>query len=369
MRQFPAGQVRVSSANRAAGRLTLDTESGSGIGEETFAENNLMKDQSNSKSGTWAEPATLCRRGFLSAGAAAVSAFAVAGVSRAEETNSEKIVLPPRGKTILLSCKLSMIAREAQGKKLTLAERLRLAGEAGFDGVDLDQAAEYTPAQAREAVRESGVFVHNAINHEHWQKRLTSEKAAVRAQGAANIEHCIRVSHAAGGNGVLIVIGRGRDGPAEVIEARARREIQKLLPLAAALGQPILIENVWNQMFYEHDKPAPPEQSAEAFVRFVDSFNSPWVGMYYDIGNHWKYGQPREWLQSFGRRCVKLDVKGFSRAANKFTDIGEGDLPWSEVRKGLADIGFTGWATAEVSRGGLERLRLVRTQMQKVFGL
>ena len=74
----------------------------------------------------------------------------------------------------------------------------------------------------------------------------------------------------------------------------------------------ILVENVWNQMFYEHS--APPEQPATAFVKFIDSFNSPWVGMYYDIGNHWKYGQPGDWIREFGRRCVKLDVKGFSRA-------------------------------------------------------
>ena len=94
------------------------------------------------------------------------------------------------------------------------------------------------------------------------------------------------MSHAAGGSGVLIVVGRGDDGETDVVENRCREEIQKLLPLAAAFGQPILIENVWNRLHYDHD--APPEQSAESFVRFVDSFNSPWVGMYYDIGNPWK---------------------------------------------------------------------------------
>lgn len=260
-----------------------------------------------------------------------------------------------------------MITREVEGKKLSLTERLSLAGEAGFDGVDLDQAGECTADQARQAVAESGVFVHNAINHAHWSKRLTSANEAEREEGIRNIEHCIRVSHAAGGNGVLIVIGRGDDGPTEVTEERARDGIKRLIPLAAALGQPILIENVWNKMFYDHD--APPEQSAEAFANFVDSFNTPWVGMYYDIGNHWKYGQPKEWLHTFGYRCVKLDVKGFSRADNKFTDIGEGDLPWNEVREGLSDIGFTGWATAEVGGGGVQRLKLVRTQMQRVFGL
>ena len=312
---------------------------------------------------------SISRRGFLGAGAASAVLPAVWApqVVPAAAAAVEPVVTPPEGKRILLSCKLGMIAKEAGGKPLSLAERLTLAGQAGFDGVDLDQAAECTPEQARDAVRQSGVFVHNAINHAHWSQRLTSAKEEERARGRANIEHCLRVSHAAGGSGVLIVVGRGDDGPAEEIEERCRQEIRQLIPLAAALGQPILVENVWNKMFYNHD--APPEQTAEPFVKFVDSFNSPWVGMYYDIGNHWKYGQPGDWIRAFGYRCVKLDVKGFSRAENKFTEITEGDLPWDQVRKALDDIGFAGWATAEVGGGGLERLTEVRQQMQKAFGL
>jgi len=309
------------------------------------------------------------RRHFLAAGGASVVATAAAGARAAESPGTEaaSIVRPPAGKRILLSCKLGMIARERDGTKLSLAERLSLAGEAGFDGVDLDEAASCTPEQARQAVCESGVFVHNAINHAHWAQRLTSANDEERARGRANIEHCLRVSHAAGGSGVLIVVGRGDDGPAEEIEERCRQEIKKLIPLAASLGQPILVENVWNKMHYDHD--APPEQTAEAFVKFIDSFNSPWVGMYYDIGNHWKYGQPGEWIRAFGYRCVKLDVKGYSRAANKWTEITEGDLPWNQVRKALDDIGFAGWATAEVGGGDLKRLTLVRQQMQEAFGL
>jgi hexulose-6-phosphate isomerase len=308
------------------------------------------------------------RRRFVAAGTAALTVPVVA-CSRAaaeQDTKTAPVIMPPAGKRLLLSCKLGMIAKEADGKKLSLAARLSLAAEAGFDGVDLDDASACTPHQARDAVQESGVFVHNAINHAHWRQRLTSPKAEERARGAANIEHCMRVSHAAGGCGVLIVVGRGTDGEPGVIEERCRQEIKKLLPLAAALGQPILIENVWNQMFYQHD--APPEQSAAKFVDFVDSFNSPWVGLYYDIGNHWKYGQPGDWIRQLGRRCVKLDVKGFSRAQGKFVDIGAGDLPWGQVRQALDDIGFVGWATAEVGGGGLERLTVVRRQMQQVFG-
>ncbi len=314
------------------------------------------------------QQSSLDRRNFLAAGAASLAGAGILGTARdalAQADESNRVVTPPSGKRILLSCKLGMIPATSEDE--SLARRLARAAEAGFDGVDLDEAGQFTPEQARDAVRESGVFVHNAINHAHWEKTLTSPDEAVRAAGRANIEHCLRVSHAAGGSGVLIVVGVAKDGAADVVEERCRQEIKKLIPLAASLGQMILIENVWNQMFYNHG--APPEQTATQFVKFIDSFNSPWVGMYYDIGNHWKYGQPGEWIREFGRRCVKLDVKGYSRAKNDWTEITAGDLPWDQVRKALDEIGFAGWATAEVGGGDVKRLTTVREQMQKAFGI
>jgi hexulose-6-phosphate isomerase len=320
-----------------------------------------------------ADQSSLSRRQLLAA-APAAAALALAtrsvGSVRAADTAAapvDALVEPPAGKRILLSCKLGMIAGESGGKALSLVERLAMAAEAGFDGVDLDQAGGITPADARNAVRESGVFVHNSINHDHWGKRLTSPSPDDRATAVANLEHCLRVAHAAGGSGVLIVVGQGGDGPEAEIEERCRSEIRKVLPLAASLGQPILIENVWNRMMYDHD--APPEQGPERFIAFVDSFKSPWVGMYYDIGNHWKYGQPKEWIHAFGHRCVKLDIKGFSRKKNAFVDIvsADDDVPWGEVRQALADIGFAGWATAEVGGGDVGRLTEVRKQMEKAL--
>ena len=49
----------------------------------------------------------------------------------------------------------------------------------GFLGIPVEVGSEV----ARDAVCESGVFVHNAINHAHWKKRLTSPSAADRAEG------------------------------------------------------------------------------------------------------------------------------------------------------------------------------------------
>jgi L-ribulose-5-phosphate 3-epimerase len=312
---------------------------------------------------------TSTRRRFLGTATAAMAGVATLHTSSspaAAQSAAGPIVRPPEGKRILLACKLGMIARD---QKLPLVQRLRMAAEAGFDGVDFDEAGSFTEQEARAAVQETGVFVHGAINHDHWNQRLTSAVQAERDQGRANLEHCVRLSHASGGSGVLLVVGRNTDGPEAEIEERARQEIRKVLPLAAALGQMILIENVGNRMMYDAD--GEPDQGPQQFIRFVDSFQSPWVGMYYDIGNHWRYGQPGEWIRSFAHRCVKLDIKGRSRAVGKGADITTelDDVPWDQVRRALDDIGWSGWATAEVGGGGLERLTLVRQQMEKALGI
>lgn len=314
------------------------------------------------------------RRAFL-AGASSILAGAT-GLDQAaaqEPGRSAATVEAPTADLpgqILLSVKLGMIAAKGPDEKpISLVDRLSMAVDAGLDGVDFDQAGNHSEQEAAEAARASGAFIHNAINHAHWKQRFTSPDAGERKTAADNLEHCIRLAQRCGGSGVLLVPGRGDDGAPEVCEQRAREGISAMIPLAARLGQPILFENVWNRMFYDHDSPAPPEQSADAHVAFIDSFRSPWVGQYFDIGNHWKYGRPGEWIRALGHRCVKLDVKGFSRATGKFTEIGAGDLPWDEVRQALDAIGFTGWATAEVGGGGLDRLKAVREQMRRVFDL
>ena len=74
------------------------------------------------------------RRSFLALGAGFVGAN-VSGMStaRAAEMGTTRIVTPPEGKRILLSCKLGMITKELDGRKLSVVERLRMAREAGLE--------------------------------------------------------------------------------------------------------------------------------------------------------------------------------------------------------------------------------------------
>jgi len=262
----------------------------------------------------------------------------------------------------LKTLKLGMI--KAPGA--SLAERFQIAKAAGFDGVEMSFPGGDV-AETKAAIEESGLPVDGSVCAGHWQIRHTSSDAATRAQALDHLLQALRDTHAVGGHSVLLVVGKGEDGPEEEIWARSVENIDKAVPLAAELGVQILVENVWNQFLYDHDGGS--DQTAEKFVRYIDDFHSPWVGMQFDIGNHWKYGATGDWIRALGHRVLKLDVKGFSRSDDRFTPIGEGDIDFADVRKALREINFHGWIAAEVAGGDEAALRTVAQQMDTAFGL
>ena len=250
----------------------------------------------------------------------------------------------------------------------SLTEKFIAVKAAGFDGIEMDSPC-MVVADTKKASEESGLPVDGTVCSTHWnaKSRHTSPDAGSRALALEHLKKALIDTHAVGGNTVLLVVGHGDDGEEKDIWPRSIENIAKAVPLAAELGVYIAIENVWNKFLYVHD--GPDNQTAEKFVKYVDEFNSPWIGMQYDIGNHWKYGDPAEWIRTLGKRIVKLDVKGFSREQSKFTKIGEGDIRWDEVRQALTDINYTGWVAAEVGGGNAERLAEVSANMDKAFGL
>lgn len=248
----------------------------------------------------------------------------------------------------------------------SLTKRFGIAKAAGFDGVEMNFPGDDV-AETKRAIAATGMTVDGSVCGEHWQIRHTSPDAATRARALDNLLRALRDTRAVGGHSVLLVVGKGEDGPEEELWSRSVENIAKAVPLAAELGVQILVENVWNQFLYDHAGGA--DQTAEKFVRYIDTFRCPWVGMQFDIGNHWKYGSTGDWIRMLGDRVRKLDVKGFSRAAGKFTPIGEGDIDFDDIRKALREINFHGWVAAEVTGGDEAHLRAVAAQMDAAFGL
>jgi hexulose-6-phosphate isomerase len=124
--------------------------------------------------------------------------------------------------------------------------------------------------------------------------------------------------------------------------------IGKLIQTAEKTGVVIALENVWSNLFVD------PRHAAH----FVDSFESPWVRTYFDIGNHVKYSRPEQWIEVLGKRIVRCHVKDFKLNRNgrggKFVNIREGSVDWASVMKALEKVGYQGWMTIE----GSEKLSL-----------
>ncbi len=200
------------------------------------------------------------------------------------------------------------------------------------------------------------------IDSVHWQIRLSDPDPAVRAKGVEALRGAIDDAKLYGADTVLLVPGKVTNPNTENYDqcyARSQEEIRKVIPQATDAGVKIAIEVVWNDFITR------PEQ----LVQYVDDFQTPTVGAYFDCSNMIKYGvPPATWIRKLGKRMLKFDFKGYSHK-NQWVAIGEGDEDWPEILKALDEIGYRGWATAEVAGGGEKELRDVASRMNRVLEL
>jgi L-ribulose-5-phosphate 3-epimerase len=260
-----------------------------------------------------------------------------------------------RDRRLFTAVKWDMIQIEG-----TIVDKFQLQKELGYDGMELISPSDLNRAEVRAASEATGMPVHGVVDMKHWELRLSSPDPAVREQGLAILQQALRDAAAFGASSVLLVPGRvnGPDENHDQVWQRSIVEIRKALPLASMLGVRILIENVWNG-FCES-----PDQMRD----YVDELDSPWIGVHFDIGNAWKFAPSDQWIRTLGKRIVKLDCKGWSNA-NGFCKIGDGDVNWPMVCQALADIGFSGWCSAEVEGGGRDRLADIARRMNHVLQL
>lgn len=302
------------------------------------------------------------RRNFLkTAGIGGLSLAAMSNQLLALEPGSSATRAPDSLKGRLFkTLKFDMIKGES------ILQRFQMAKDAGFESVEFN-----TPSipieETKAAIAATGIIVDGTVCSTHWKIRHSDPNASVRAQALADLKKGIEETHAVGGSTILLVVGHGQDGTHDEVWSRSVANIKLALSLAAKLGISIAIENVWNHFCYDHKGDS--NQTAEMLGKYVDEFNSPLVGLQFDIGNHWKYGSMGDWIRHLGKRIIKLDVKGFSRKDDKFTDISEGDIDFADVRKALIEINFHGWCAAEVGGGNLDRLKKISAEMNNVFAL
>jgi L-ribulose-5-phosphate 3-epimerase len=251
------------------------------------------------------------------------------------------------------------------GLKGSVAEKFRMIKEAGFEGVEAMGGMD--PEEVTAAQKETGLKIPSVCCHTHWAKPLSDPNPEVRKVGLEGLQSSLRDAKRYGATSVLLVpaVVNKQVSYADAYK-RSQEEIRKAIPTAEEAGVVIAIENVWNQFLLS------PLESA----RYVDEFQSKWVGWHFDIGNIINFGFPEQWIRVLGKRIQKLHIKEYSRkkrdkegpGAGFGVDFLEGDNDWPAIMKALDEIGYNGWGIAE--QGGPRDLAVLKNlseRMDRIF--
>ena len=236
-------------------------------------------------------------------------------------------------------------------KSLPITDRFKLARDVGFEAIELPTMPDQNEAEeAKKASDVSGLKIHSVMNQAHWQFPLSSPDKEAVAKSMKGMETSLHNAKLWGAETVLLV-------PAVVNPQvsygdawkRSQKQIRELIPLAQELKIIIAVEEVWNKFLL----------SPIEFANYVDSFNSPWVKAYFDVGNVVLYGYPQDWIRTLGPRIVKLHFKDFKFAKRQaeFVNIRDGEINWKEIHAALGEIGYKGTATLEIAGGDEAYLR------------
>jgi hexulose-6-phosphate isomerase len=234
---------------------------------------------------------------------------------------------------------------------ISIEERFQLAKAAGFERIECPTTKNPGEAeQMKKAAEKAGIKIHSVMNMDHWKYPLSSADSSVVEKSLEGARVSLQNAHLWGADTVLIVPGVVNEATTyQAAYKKSQESLRKLIPLAEQLKVVIAVEEVWNKFLL----------SPLEFASYVDSFQTPWIRAYFDVGNVVLYGYPQDWIRTLGRRIVKLHIKDFSfrrgvgggDSVATWVNLGEGDINWPEIHSALRDIGYQGTATLELAGG------------------
>lgn len=252
------------------------------------------------------------------------------------------------------------ITLRAFPRHMDTLSRVRLARDAGYDGVEinLEPDGEYTLeigpdalCTLRREIEALGMCVSSVYSRQQWHHPITSDNPETRARGKEIIRTLARAAGHLGSEAVLIVPGAVDNSffapePEYVRYDHAYERALGILREVAGEIAPdqdvfLAVENVWNKFLL----------SPLEFARFIDEINDQSVGVYFDVGNVLRIGFPEHWIRILGQRIRRVHFKDFRLTvdnAHGFVTLLEGDVNWPAVSAALRDIGYDSWVAAEV---------------------
>jgi L-ribulose-5-phosphate 3-epimerase len=219
-------------------------------------------------------------------------------------------------------------------------------GERGALGLDTDTAR--CKAILAHADR-MGIQVASVASGLYWDYALASDDPADRERAVQALEKMIGITANLQCRTLLTIPGAvdvffKPDSSVisyEAVWERATEGLRRVLPVAQERGVTMGIENVWNRFLL----------SPLEMARFIDQFDSPALGAYFDVANVLPFGYPEQWLRILGPRVAGVHFKDYRRAVGTiegFVDLLEGDVNWPEVVTALGEIGYNGPVVAEM---------------------
>lgn len=292
------------------------------------------------------------RRDLLAYSAALGSAF-VAGATRAADQPVPARKKYPFKKSINLWA-------FPYPEKMSLEQCLRLAKDAGFDGIELnyDLDNDLSPkngpkeyAAIRRTAEKVGIAISGVCSFLFWPYPLSSNDPMKRARGlelAGKIAEC---AADLGTENVLVVPGAvhipwrtdHEPVPNDVCDRRAKEAVRALIPTAEKRKVYLNIENI----FFNGYLMTPMEMNA-----FVDSFQSDRVRVHFDTGNIMLYQFPEHWVAQLGGRVKNVHFKEFTKkgtdaSLESFRPLLDGTTNWPAVLEALDRTGYRGYLTFE----------------------
>ena len=246
-------------------------------------------------------------------------------------------------------------------KSLRAIDAFQLAKDCGFEEIECPT----TPDQAKAeemlvASKMAGLPIHSVMNQAHWTYPLSSPDPAAVEKSLDGMRTSLQNAKLWGADTVLLVpaVVNAEVGYAQAWE-RSQRQIRKLIPIAEELKIVIGIEEVWNKFLL----------SPLEFARYIDSFDSPYVKAYFDVGNVAINGYPQDWIRVLGKRIVKLHIKDFKfeKSVASWVALKEGQIDWHAVHASLEAIGYKGTATVELAGGDGDYLKEVNRRFEQIL--
>lgn len=237
---------------------------------------------------------------------------------------------------------------------------IRRIARLGFDGIEILADAphllpDWTPADhagIAAALKKTGLGISNVnVNTAKFLDRLHPEAEAFgptfidpdprrRARRLAQVLDAVAQTSVLGG-GVMCVCS----GP--IVPGLPRRDAWRLL-LAGLEPVAALAEAKRVRVGIEYE-PGFLVGDARSTLRLLRDLKSPWFGVNLDLGHAEVLGEDLErTIGAFGERIWNCHLEDIRGRVHKHLILGEGDIDFRKIRRGLDRIGYGRWLTLEL---------------------